>query len=126
MLRLFATPKTTPIFPAKTCWVIDEKIPRFNPLQKAQLGTRRSTGSAHGHRCYEMASSVLQGDPAAVPRAPNWTTRRAGLGLPQVASTLYAMLTRRRCYKTTWSLLQGELTLTTVFRRGRNWGHGHR
>ena len=45
-----------------------------------------------------------------LPRAPNCTTRRAGPGLPQAASTPHALVTRRRCYQTAWSLLQGDLT----------------
>ena len=48
------------------------------------------------------------------PRAPNCTTRRAGPGLPQAVSTPHVVITRRRCYKTAWSLLQGELTQTPV------------
>ena len=47
------------------------------------------------------------------PGAPNSTTRRAGAGLPQAVSTLHGLVTRRRCYKTAWSLLQGDLT--TIF-----------
>ena len=45
-----------------------------------------------------------------VPRAPNCTTRRAGPGVPQAVSTPHVVITRRRCYKTAWSLLQGEMT----------------
>ena len=51
-----------------------------------------------------------------LPRAPNCTTRRAGPGLPQAASTPHAYLTRRRCYQTAWSLLQGDLIAVTHFR----------
>ena len=43
-------------------------------------------------------------------RARNCTTRRAVLGLPQAASTPDVMYTRRRCYKTARSLLQGDVT----------------
>src|SRR5437762_2622640 len=42
---------------------------------------------------------------AILSRAPNCTTRRAGLGLTQAASTPRAILTRRRCYKMTWVLV---------------------
>src|SRR5207247_288180 len=48
---------------------------------------------------------------AIVPRAPNCTTRRAGPGLSQAASTPHTLYTRRCCYKTAWSLLQGELKI---------------
>src|SRR5438034_5442308 len=57
---------------------------------------------------------------ALLPRAPNCTTRRAGPGLPQAASTPDAVVTRRRCYKTAWSLLQGDLTATKLLLRARN------
>ena len=36
--------------------------------------------------------------------------RRAGSGGPQAASTPHVLFTRRRCYKTAWSLLQGDWT----------------
>src|SRR6266480_3520706 len=43
MLRLFATPKTTPIFPAKICWVIDrERYAALTSRKKAQLKSRRA------------------------------------------------------------------------------------
>src|ERR1043166_944442 len=38
------------------------------------------------------------------------TPRRAVTGLPQAASTPLVNNTRRRCSKTAWSLLQGDLT----------------
>ena len=57
---------------------------------------------------------------AMLPRAPNCTTRRAGPGLPQAASTPHAIFTRRRCYKTAWSLLQGELTAMAMLPRAPN------
>ena len=43
------------------------------------------------------------------------TPWRVGAGGPQAASTPHALLTRRRCYKTAWSLLQGELTALIAF-----------
>ena len=46
--------------------------------------------------------------------APNCTIRRAGPGLSRAASTRHAIFTRRRCYKTAWSLLQGDMTVSAA------------
>ena len=42
------------------------------------------------------------------------TPWRVGSGGPQAASTPHAFFTRRRCYKTAWSLLQGDMTALAV------------
>src|SRR6266404_8354751 len=73
-------------------------------------------------RCYKTAWSWLQVDFAAIPRmkprprAPNCTNRQAGPGLAQAVSPPHALITRRRCYKTAWSLLQAELTMSLISR----------
>ena len=82
-------------------------------------GTWTATGSLNTAR-FDHTATLLQNGMVLVaggfdsnimlPRAPNCTTRRAGPGLSQAASTPHAMLTRRRCYKTAWSLLQGDMT----------------
>ena len=55
-----------------------------------------------------------------LPRVPNCTTRRAGPGRPRAASISHAFFTRRRCYKTAWSLLQGDRTAMAIIPRARN------
>ena len=60
-----------------------------------------------------------------LPRARNCSTRRAVPGLLQTASTPHALLTQRRCYKTAWSLLQGE-TISTAFPERRTLRPGGR
>src|SRR5439155_1018714 len=47
------------------------------------------------------------------------TPWRVGSGGPQAGSTPHVLLTRRRCYKTAWSLLQGELE-RAMLRRAPN------
>ena len=47
-------------------------------------------------------------DDVTYSRAPNSTTRQAGLGLTQEVSPPHELFTRRRCYKTAWSSLQGD------------------
>ena len=47
-------------------------------------------------------------------RARNCTTRRAAPGLPRGALTPDVICTRRRCYKTAWSLLQGDMIPAAV------------
>ena len=104
-------------------------------LARAELydpasGTWTATGSLNTARyctrrpCCQTARSLLQGDLITIsglPRARNCTTRRAGPGLPQAASTPHTLLTRRRCYQTpSWSLLQVDLQ-TAVLCPGRNW-----
>ena len=59
-------------------------------------------------------------DSSSASRARNCTTRRAGPGLPRAASTPHAMFTRRRCYKTAWSLLQGDVTAPSILPRAPN------
>ena len=96
--------------------------------------TWRATGSLNTAR-YSHTATLLQNgmvlvaggyDSNMLPRAPNCTTRRAVPGLPQAASTPHAVLTRRRCYKTAWSLLQGELTAISCFRERRTVRPGER
>src|SRR5207249_1423405 len=48
------------------------------------------------------------------------TPRRVGAGGPQAVSTPHVIGTRRRCYKTAWSLLQRDLTATELFPRAPN------
>src|SRR5437870_5290269 len=48
------------------------------------------------------------------------TSRRVGSGGPQAGSTPHVMFTRRRCYKTAWSLLQGDLIPIPIFPRAPN------
>ena len=79
-------------------------------------GTWTATGSLNTARYLHTATLLQNGmvlvaggySTVALSRAPNCTTRRAGPGLPQAASTPHAFITRRRCYKTAWSLLQGD------------------
>ena len=95
----------------------------------------RRTGRLNTARYYHTATLLQNGmvlvaggfdNTALLPRAPNCTTRRAGPGLPQAASTPHVIFTRRRCYKTAWSLLQGDLTATTFFRERRTVRPGER
>ena len=94
-------------------------------------GTWTATGSLNTARYVHTATLLQNGmvlvaggfdRMAVLPRAPNCTTRRAGPGLPRAASTPHAISTRRRCYKTAWSLLQGDLTTTAILylSRARN------
>ena len=89
----------------------------------------RATGSLNTARLYHTATLLQNGmvlvaggldSSALLPRAPNCTTRRAVPGLPQAASTPHAIFTRRRCYKTAWSLLQGDRTALAIFPRALN------
>src|SRR4030095_6212204 len=48
------------------------------------------------------------------------TPWRFGAGGPQPGSTPHAGYRRRRCYKTAWSLLQGDLTAISLLPRARN------
>ena len=49
-----------------------------------------------------------------------YDTGRVGPGLPQATSTLRGVVTRRRCYKTAWSLLQGEMIALAEVLRAPN------
>src|SRR6266536_2675150 len=102
------------------CWTAIQPALTM-PLQVGAGGSHTAS-TPHAlvtrRRCYKTAWSLLQGGAIAiliVPRAPNCTTRRAELGLPQAASTEHVIGTRRRCYKTAWSLLQGGKTVITIF-----------
>jgi len=107
----------------------------FNVLASAELydpasGTWTATGSLNTARLGHTATLLQNGivlvageltAQAFLSRAPNCTSRPAGLGLPPAASTPHALITRRRCYKTGRSLLQGDLTQPSFLRGGRNW-----
>src|SRR5437667_5839766 len=88
---------------------------------RPQAGSPPHTRGVTRRHCYQTAWSLSQGELTGIsPRGPNYTTRRAGLGLPQAPSTPNELITRRRCYKSAWSLLQGELEATALLARALN------
>src|SRR5438132_10631285 len=62
MLRLFATPKTTPVFPAKTCWVITGRqyagLIRRKVTVAAVYLSRRSSAKADDRRIRVIPTEV--------------------------------------------------------------------
>ena len=70
---------------------------------------------SHGDVAPKRQGPCCRGtDSPAFSRAPNCTTRRAGPGLPREPQHRTRFLTRRRCYKTARSLLQGDLIASAL------------
>ena len=82
MLRLFATPKTTPVFPAKTWWVIDRHDTRISGIAKMRSFVRVccydcSTCFFLRFIAFSRISSPLSTRAASIRRTEDLTDRSA-------------------------------------------------
>ena len=131
-----ATSHTATLLPNGMVLVAGGFDSTFNASASAELydpasGTWTATGSLNTARVYHTATLLPNGmvlvagghDSPVSPlptSARNSTIRRAGPGLPRAASTRHALITRRRCCPTAWSLLQGDVIAASILLRARN------